>query len=150
MRTEESITWILISSMLPDSDKLVWLFDSQASEPVWPGYLDGSIWRYADGVLANPTHWAEFPLGPTTAPVDPVERLKETVLPLRNAELSGRWHHGHGILCCGTLRIMRADFDTNPSTAFQGTLFNQVCGTLNAVNEFLGPTPDPFAHERIG
>lgn len=49
----------------------------------------------------------------------------------------GRWHHGSGYLCMGTLRVARADFDTNPSAEVQAAFFDEMCAVLNA-----HPTPD--------
>jgi hypothetical protein len=46
--------------------------------------------------------------------------------------LTGRWHHGHGTLVCGTINVARADFDTNPTQQFQDELFTWACATLNA------------------
>ncbi len=51
----ERIQWVPASELKPDSNITVLLFDAAASEPVWPGYLDGDTWRYADGMPANPT-----------------------------------------------------------------------------------------------
>jgi hypothetical protein len=62
--TTESITWSPVAE-LPDSDMTVQLFNKDASEPVWPGYFDGNRWLYIDGIVANPTHWADMPEGPT-------------------------------------------------------------------------------------
>jgi len=45
--------------------------------------------------------------------------------------LTGRWHHGHGTLVCGTINVARADFDTNPTQQFQDELFTWACETLN-------------------
>ncbi len=45
---------------------------------------------------------------------------------------TGRWHHGNGFLCMGTLRIARADLDTNPSAEVQSAFFDEICATLNA------------------
>lgn len=64
MNFTETITWIPVSQP-PDSDLTVLLKDPNASEPVWPGYLDGETWRFADGMPANPTHWSDMPGGPT-------------------------------------------------------------------------------------
>lgn len=51
--------------------------------------------------------------------------------------LTGRWHHGHGALVCGTINVARADFDTNPTQQFQDELFTWACETLNArINEY--------------
>lgn len=43
----------------------------------------------------------------------------------------GRWHHGNGYLCMGTLRVARADFDTNPPEEFQTAFFEEMCAVLN-------------------
>lgn len=42
------------------------------------------------------------------------------------------WHHGSGVLCCGTLRIAVIDIDTQPSKEFTDELLEWVCETLNA------------------
>ena len=61
--TTEPITWKPVAEP-PDSDTTVLLFDPAASEPVWPGYLDGDTWRTAEGMPAVPTFWADIPAGP--------------------------------------------------------------------------------------
>jgi hypothetical protein len=61
----EVLTWNPVAEP-PDSDTTVLLFDPAASEPVWPGYLDGDVWRTAEGMPANPSHWTDLPKGPTT------------------------------------------------------------------------------------
>jgi hypothetical protein len=48
--------------------------------------------------------------------------------------ISGHWHHGNGTLCCGTLRIAREDFDTNPNPEFKKEIFDWICTTLNKAN----------------
>ncbi len=63
------------------------------------------------------------------------------------APLTGSWHHGTGVLVCGTTRIASADFDTNPSEQFQNEMFDWICEALNAaVDKELGNTPDEFSH----
>lgn len=59
----EVLTWKPVAEP-PDSDTTVLLFDPAASEPVWPGYLDGDVWRTAEGMPAAPTLWSEMPGGP--------------------------------------------------------------------------------------
>ncbi|WP_194720784.1 DUF551 domain-containing protein [Noviherbaspirillum malthae] len=59
-----TLTWTMVSERMPDSDMTVMLFDPTSDEPVWPGYHDGEAWKFADGMPANPTHWAEMPEGP--------------------------------------------------------------------------------------
>ena len=56
----EVLTWTPVAEP-PNSDTTVLLFDPAASESVWPGYMDGEMWRYADGMPAAPTHWSEMP-----------------------------------------------------------------------------------------
>lgn len=64
--------------------------------------------------------------------------------------LIGRWHHGNGVLVCGTVRIASADFDTNPPKQFQNEMFDWMCEILNkAVEEALAARPDPFVHESL-
>lgn len=60
----EVLVWLPIAEEEPDDDAMVLLFDPDAPEPVWPGYLSDGQWLYAYGSEANPTHWAEMPFGP--------------------------------------------------------------------------------------
>jgi hypothetical protein len=48
---------------------------------------------------------------------------------------NNRWHHGNGVLVCGTIRIASADFDTNPSEEFKNEMFTWICETLNKASE---------------
>lgn len=60
----ETIDWKPVADQ-PDSDITVLLFNKDADEPVWPGYLAGdNCWRCVDGFVAYPTHWADMPGGP--------------------------------------------------------------------------------------
>jgi hypothetical protein len=61
----ERLTWHPVRSCRPDSDMTVLVFDKSMSEPVWPGYLDGDVWRTAEGLAINPSHWCDLPGGPT-------------------------------------------------------------------------------------
>lgn len=64
MTGNSRVQWHDIATSRPDDDLMVLLFDRNAAEPVWPGYHDGTQWVYAEGVPANPTHWADLPWGP--------------------------------------------------------------------------------------
>lgn len=44
---------------------------------------------------------------------------------------TGGWHHGNGVLVCGTLRIAVESFDTNPDVALKNEVFDYICRTLN-------------------
>jgi hypothetical protein len=71
--------------------------------------------------LANKAEWrAARPVPLATAHVEPK--------PL----FMGTWHHGQGNLCCGTVRYMRADFDTQPAPEVRTAIFDWVCSTMNA------------------
>ncbi|OJA71088.1 hypothetical protein BGV72_31545 [Burkholderia ubonensis] len=48
------------------------------------------------------------------------------------APLIGRWHHGNGVLVCGSIRVAVESFDTQPSQEFMGQMFDWICETLNA------------------
>jgi hypothetical protein len=54
------------------------------------------------------------------------EKLAET------APLSGKWHHGNGELCNGSLRIATASIDTNPTDSVRDEILEWICNTLNA------------------
>lgn len=45
----------------------------------------------------------------------------------------GRWHHGNGVLCVGSIRVAREDFDTNPTNKIKDEIFDWMCKTLNGV-----------------
>ena len=45
--------------------------------------------------------------------------------------LQGEWRYSNGYLFCGTLRIMRVDFDTNPSDEVIEEIMKWVINTLN-------------------
>lgn len=45
--------------------------------------------------------------------------------------LRGEWRHSNGIICCGSLRIAVADFDTQPSPEFVTEVFDWICKTMN-------------------
>lgn len=49
--------------------------------------------------------------------------------------LSGDWRHTNGYLICGTMRIARMDFDTDPSDEFKQQLFDWIVDTLNKETE---------------
>lgn len=61
--------------------------------------------------------------GSTNAPVEAV--------------LESRWRHSRGFLFCGTLRIAKADFDTDSSEAFKVQVFDQIVDALNKAREKL-------------
>lgn len=73
----ERLVWT-DAAQLPDVDVTFQLYDPAASEPVWPGYYDGEQWRYADGMPATPTHYADMPRGP--APGSPFTEHRVLVL----------------------------------------------------------------------
>lgn len=59
-------------------------------------------------------------------------RELETQQASQQKPLHGTWYHGNGALCCGTFRIARADFDTNPTQERQTEVFDWICSVLNA------------------
>jgi hypothetical protein len=55
--------------------------------------------------------------------------------------LKGHWRHSHGLIFCGTLRIAREDFDTNPHPDFRDKVFDEICAAMNrAQNKQLSET----------
>lgn len=60
----ELIEWFKADEKLPDSDTTVLVIEAGEVE-VWPGYLDGDVWRNADGFpLPAVLFWAPMPEGP--------------------------------------------------------------------------------------
>lgn len=55
--------------------------------------------------------------------------------------LSGRWRHSHGMIFCGTLRIAKGDFDTNPHPDFCARVFDDICRTMNAAQALTDKPP---------
>jgi len=49
----------------------------------------------------------------------------------RSPVLTGRWRVADEGIFCGTLRIARWDFDTDPSPEFRKQLSEQMCEALN-------------------
>lgn len=58
----------------------------------------------------------------------------------------GRWHHGDGNLCSGTIRVARASFDTNPPKEMQAEIFGLMADALNTIRERM---PDGCRPERL-
>ena len=52
--------------------------------------------------------------------------------PCREPVLLGRFHHGQGYLCSGSMRLLRADFDTNPSEEFRDEVLDWIAEVMNA------------------
>jgi hypothetical protein len=52
-----------------DQGMIVLVATPSPGEPVWPGYLEDGLWRFADGTMTGyeVTHWAEMPGGPARA-----------------------------------------------------------------------------------
>lgn len=60
----ELIEWFRVGNTLPDSDTTVLVIQG-GDVDVWPGYLDGDVWRNADGFpLEDVLFWAHMPEGP--------------------------------------------------------------------------------------
>lgn len=60
----EQLAWLEPSEQLPDADETVLLHMPEADEPVWPGYLDGDVWRLSCGGEApRVARWAAMPTG---------------------------------------------------------------------------------------
>ncbi len=45
--------------------------------------------------------------------------------------IKGEYRHSNGYLCCGTLRIARADFDTNPPQAMRDATLDWLAQLAN-------------------
>jgi hypothetical protein len=45
--------------------------------------------------------------------------------------LTGKWRYNNGVLCCGTLRVMRDDWDTAPADEFRAEVMGWACRVLN-------------------
>lgn len=58
-------------------------------------------------------------------------KLQAVPVEVETPLLTGHWHHGNGVLVSGSIRIARADFDTNPPQTFQNEMFDWICKTLN-------------------
>lgn len=48
------------------------------------------------------------------------------------APLTGKWRFANGVLCNGSLRIAREDFDTLPSENVRADITSWIADTLNA------------------
>lgn len=56
---------------------------------------------------------------------------------LRDSGTRGHWRHSHGAICCGTIRVAQADFDTSPSGEVQSAILDQLCESANALPDLL-------------
>lgn len=66
-RRDEVIRWHDVAETTPDDGMIVLLnIGDYESEPVWPGYLEGGTWFWADAseVQSDVIAWAEMPVGP--------------------------------------------------------------------------------------
>ena len=43
----------------------------------------------------------------------------------------GRWRHSNGMIFCGTMRMLKADFDTDPCDQVRDAWLQQVCDAMN-------------------
>ncbi len=61
----ETLLWRDALRDTPDVDitVMVEISDEDASEPVWPGWWDGEVWRDALGMEVQVVRWAEMPQG---------------------------------------------------------------------------------------
>ncbi len=94
------------------------------------------LWRNGDGAY-EPTTAKSIAQELTKRGVD---ILPKHLLPKEKgghveAPLGRRWRHSNGTVCCGTMRIMRCDFDTNPSDDYKKEVLDWVCDTLNEKQE---------------
>ena len=58
---------------------------------------------------------------------------------LKPCPLTGEWRHGNGAICCGTLRIARADFDTDPDPEYQREILDYLCASANQNTRHTAP-----------
>lgn len=56
--------WIPVSKSMPDAEIAVLIACRDGDEPVWIGYHDGEIWRAADAMPVDVTHWQHLPEPP--------------------------------------------------------------------------------------
>jgi hypothetical protein len=56
----------------------------------------------------------------------------EQSAPAAERVLESEWRHSNGMLFCGTMRIAKADFDTDPAPDFKERVFDDICNALNA------------------
>src|SRR5687768_1516167 len=59
-------------------------------------------------------------------------RTRGETMSTQTPPLSGEWRHGSGYLMCGTFRIAKADFDTDPSDEWKARIFDWMVAQLNA------------------
>lgn len=61
----ETLTWYELHERMPDAEitVLIEVTDADATEPVWPGWFDGEVWRDALGDEVTVIRWADMPKG---------------------------------------------------------------------------------------
>jgi hypothetical protein len=67
-------------------------------------------------------------------------RIKELEAQIVTAReyTAGRWHHGAGFLCMGTIRVAREDFDSEPTQEVKTEIFDEICAVLNGMHKASG------------
>lgn len=74
--TTTTDNWTPLAARLPDADSLVLI--AQADGEVWPGFLDGDVWRSADATPIESslvTHWMPMPPAPGAQAAAPLAPL---------------------------------------------------------------------------
>ena len=77
----------------------------------------------------------------------PTAAVPRSVVEQATPPILSEWRHGNGYLICGTLRIARADFDTDPSPGFKRELFDWICTRLNHPYLSQPPTEERTSEE---
>ncbi|CAG9225672.1 hypothetical protein [Burkholderia vietnamiensis] len=114
---------------------------AMAAEAVaWRSWKDGDGYGFWDtkdeAELASAHDFEPEPLYAAPQPAqadarDHVADARNLVSDRNEAPLIGRWHHGNGVLVCGTIRVAVESFDTQPSQEFMDQMFDWICETLN-------------------
>ncbi len=98
-------------------------------------YCEARASTDGDAMPAGHYVWlAEYPEEGCYGPLGELGEVEETSLimgPCADKPLLGDWRHGNGFVCCGSVRIFRADIDTNPCEQYTKELLDWVCETLN-------------------
>lgn len=63
-------------------------------------------------------------------------RVVELEAAVNRLPLTGGFHQGNGVLVCGTVRVAREDFDTDPSDQFRKEFWTSLCDVMNAALPF--------------
>lgn len=92
--------------------------------------------------MAGDKNWRAQPVGGLSSEVFHLSRRRKWQFKLcsdRRPVLLAHWNHHDRVIFCGTFRVAKADFSTNPPPEFCAQVLDDICAAMNA---WVGSTVD--------